>query len=58
MKHSVRLTRSCLVGTEVLLLVLQFWGELSAISAKSAGPYIHVGQCDVTTYFHKYHTVT
>ena len=55
MKHSVRLTRIVFTATAT---VLQFWGELSVISSRNAGPYIHGGQRDVTTYFHKYHRVT
>ena len=55
MKRSVRLTRSVFTATAT---VLQFWGELSVISSRNAGPYIHGGQRDVTTYSHKYHRVT
>ena len=55
MKRSIRLTRSVFTATAT---VLQFWGELSVISSRNAGPYIHGGQRDVTTYFHKYHRVT
>ena len=55
MKHSVRLIRSVFTATAT---VLQFWGELSVILSRNAGPYIHGGQRDVTTYFHKYYRVT
>ena len=55
MKHSIRLTRSVFTATAT---ILQFWGELSVISSRNAGPYIHGGQRDMTTYFHKYHRVT
>jgi hypothetical protein len=33
-------------------------GELSVIPARNAGPYIHTGMCDVTTYFLKHIMVT
>ena len=47
MKHSVRLTRSVFTATAT---VLQFWGELSIFLSRHAGPYIHGGQREVTTY--------
>ena len=43
MKRSIRLTRSVFTATAT---VLQFWGELSVISLRNAGPYIHGGQRD------------
>ena len=55
MKHSIRLTRSVFTAT---VTVLQFWGELSVILSRNAGPYIYGGQHDMTTYFYKYHRVT
>ena len=57
-KCSVRLTRSVFKCLGVLLLVLQFWGELSVILSRNAGPYIYIGEHYVTTYFLKHKGVT
>jgi len=48
----------CLLCLSQQLLCYSFWGKLSIILLRNAGPYIHVGQCDMTTYFLKHMVVT